>query len=236
MDYRYAVVTSAQEVYNYFSGERWRPRTGESDYERNIQDDSYIIRLSPSDEVYNVSIEAIDDASDRDDSDGPVSNPIDFIQKFLKSENFLKVSTLSSKITKKIMGMDHLLISTLIDQAISGFSNRSASTEDISGEAKKIGWEVEEMPNSDLEINIFDVYKATIKPAGIEWKYQFEVQGTDEATVHGTSADPIIKYREWYKSEKTISALRSVESQKSENKKKEDEIRDNQETVRPNRR
>lgn len=236
MDYRYAVLTSKEEVNNYFSGKRWYPKQGPSNFERNIQDEYYIVRLSPGQSTFMVKIESYDDPMDRAETKSPVRDPIKFVQDFLKDENVLKVSNLSSKMVMKYIGKENIVISSIIDGVLLRSMKVASVDEKVLSEAKKIGWEVEDESESSIELNVFDIYKVTIESTGIDWKYQFEVKGTDDATVHGTSSDPIIKYREWYKNKRTVSALDQIKREKEESLERENEVRDNQETVKPNRR
>lgn len=246
MDYKYAVVTSPTEVDRYFSGQRWKPLTGPSKFERNIQDDYYNVRLSPGSETFDVEIEAIDDPSDFERTKEPTTDPIGFISKFLRQDDSGDLSRISfdpghlARRLRQISTQDPRTIERILRRAILLISEkpiaRFAASDDMLSEIRKKGWEIEDENDREITVNISDVYRATLRSMGVEWDYQFEVRGEESATVHGSTQDPIIKYREWYKKDATIEAVRSIDVKKEADKKSESEARDSQETVAPKRR
>ena len=243
MNLRFAVVTSPKEVEQFFTGERWKRLTGPSKFETNIHDEYYYIRLSPGEETFDVRIEAIDDPSDSDATDEPTTDPLAFVSKFLRQDDAGDLSRISfdpgffSRRLKLLATQKPSSVQRVLRRAMVLISDRPslrmAKDQDLVSEIKKKGWEIEEETEQGVVFIVSDVYRVTVRPMGVEWEYQFEVQGQDSATVHGKTQDPIIKYREWYKKDATVEAVRSAKAERTEKKRLEDEARDSQETVRP---
>lgn len=243
MDYRFAVVTSPDEVENYFTGKRWAPLTGPSKFERNIHDGIYNIRLTPGQEMFEVSIEAMDDPSDSERTEEPTTDPMGFVSKFLRQDGVGDLSRVSfdpnhlARKLRQISTQELRSIERVLRRAILLVADqpviRVAAADGLLSEIKKKGWEIEEENEREIVVIISDAYRATFRSMGVEWEYQFEVQDTESATVHGKTQDPIIKYREWYKKENTVNAVRQTRTERAEKKRVEDEARDSQETVRP---
>lgn len=239
---RVARITSPDEVMKYFAGARWRPAVGPSKFEKNITDDDFVIRLTPGAEVFDVRIEATEDPSDSEETTEPTADPIAFISKFLRQDDHEDLSRISfdtsflARRMRRLAAQGPKVVEKVLRRAIAlleyRIPSRTAAEMDLKGEAKKRGWEVSE-DGDETRIDVSGVYTVTVQPAGIGWDYQFEVVGDPKHTMHGTTQDPIIKYRKWYKQDVVQQAVSEQQEIRGQQEEEKAAVQDEQETVRP---
>lgn len=240
---------SKKEVEEYFKSDVFRQYKN-SEHTLEYYNDRLEFWFDAKSVTYDVTIESTEDELDRGKISG-TEDPVDFIMEFLGSgegsELFKKASSPESLSKYLIKLSSNLLDRTSsvrklrrIAAAISAnkhniFSLKSLiafdadalaeETDALLEQLEKNKWKVKKVKtDADLwviEVNIMDLYKATIKPNSIKWKYSIRVRGVDGSQETGFTDDPIKVYRHYHKSEK----YQNAKAELSRIKRLEDEVK-----------
>jgi hypothetical protein len=212
---RIAKILSHDELRKYFVGEGWKDVKWGDDDSFSGESENYTVKFSPkfspSNEVWRLKVEAVDDPSDSLDEVTP--DPVKALAKFLSEglpggETFEKMASSPARMAAAMRliaasGPPARAVRRLVVAASSVAVE--ADLGPIESKLKSKGWRVEKKGDS-LVVDVSGRYEATITPSDEMWEYEFGFKHDDSMSKSGETDDPIMAFRKW-KSGKNIQGV-----------------------------
>ena len=224
---RVSAVVTWNDLSKYFTG-AWKT---DRDYDgMDATYHGYIsLRIEQKEAQFGYKVEAVEDSSDSDEgvSDDPAKAISDFIFGPIPGGETLGLAAfgpdrmaylfrvmaagvengrISYPILRKTLRRAMLLpdqIHTPVRVADAGGVQESELFV-LKNQMEKKGWRVKESGPDDrptLQVDISDIYEATIDVEGVMWNFSFEFEGHPDLTEEGITDDPIREFQTWYRTD-----------------------------------
>lgn len=224
MIYRNAALVTYKDLVEYFKDPQYVLKKNEKEDYLRVTNKYYTLEFEMLPQEFEVFVYANEDHSDSEK--GSTKDPVGFIKKFLKTEDFKFASASPAKVSDFIRyssvkpdlrKLRRLRVALLVQNL------RVASvTDEMLAEFKKKGWDVDQ-DGRKTTVSISDEFTAEITKSNPKWWYSLEVTGEQDTKMEGETDDPIQKYRGFF-GQDSIQELKKEIKRKRDLDKESDEI------------
>lgn len=216
MMYRNAARVTYKDLVDYFKDPQYILKKNEKEDYLRVTNKYYTLEFELLPQEFEVFVYANEDHSDSEK--GSTKDPVEFIKKFLKTEDF-KFASVSpfrvsefiryASISPSLHKLRRLRVALLIQNI-----KVASVTDEMLAEFKKKGWDVDQ-DGRKTTVSISDEFTAEITKSNPKWWYSLEVTGEPDTKMEGETDDPIQRYRGFFGQD-------SIQELKKEIRKKRD--------------
>lgn len=237
MIFRTSARVTYKDLVEYFKDPQYVLKKSEKEDYLRVTNKYYTLEFEMLPQEYEVYVYANDDHSDSEK--GSTKDPLGFIKKFLKTEDFKFASVSPKRVAEfihfsslkpDVRGLRRLRVAILLKDAVAEIFDKrlqekrvvASVNDEMISEFKKKGWDVDQ-DGKKTTVSISDEFTAEITKSNPKWWYSLEVTGEPDTKMEGETDDPIQKYRGFF-GQDSIQELKKEIRKKRDLEKESEEI------------